>query len=72
MPKATLTFQLPEEQEEFHMAVKANRAHIALLDMDQFLRSKIKYEELTEEQNELYQSIRDKLREILLDRDVNI
>lgn len=64
MPKATLTFNLPEEQEEFNMASKASSAYIALHEYDQYLRARLKYEELPEAVNAALQEARDKLNSI--------
>jgi hypothetical protein len=63
MPKATLTFNLPEENEEYMTAVHAGDYRSALWELDQHLRSIVKY---TDNPNsEIYQEIRDKLREFL-------
>lgn len=35
MPRATLSFNLPEEQEQFNTAVKGSDAHLALWDIAQ-------------------------------------
>ena len=59
--KATLTFDLPEEQEEFELASNAVNYSIALSDIDNYLRSKIKYADLTEEQYKVYEEIREQL-----------
>ncbi len=64
MPKATLTFQLPEEADEFDLAYNGARLSVIIADLDNYLRSKIKYENLPEEQEKIYQEIRDKLLEL--------
>jgi len=43
MPKATLTFDLPEEQSEFDIANNAGKYYSILWDLDQYLRNFIKY-----------------------------
>lgn len=44
MPKCTLTFQLPEEREEFELATRAGALQNVLWELDQkFYRSNIKY-----------------------------
>lgn len=65
MPKVTLEFNLPEEQTEFDDARKGTRTSIILFDMDNYLRSKLKYSELTEEQAEIYQEVRDMLTSLI-------
>lgn len=67
MPKATLQFDLPEERIEFKQATEAGSLASAIWDMDQWLRSKIKYEDC----NEL-QCVRDQLYQILDDHGINI
>lgn len=44
MPKATLVFNLPEENEEHKLALNAGRMYSCLWELDQFLRNKVKYE----------------------------
>jgi hypothetical protein len=43
MPEAILKFQLPEENAEFHSAINAPKLESALYELDQRLRSAIKY-----------------------------
>lgn len=43
MPKATLTFQLPEEQEEHDFALNGWRYKAALTDLDERLRGLSKH-----------------------------
>jgi hypothetical protein len=59
--KATLSFKLPEEQEEFSIAQKGGHYLYVIEELDSHLRSKLKYEELTEEAAKIYQEIRDML-----------
>lgn len=54
--KATLTFDLPEEREEFDLAANGYKWNLVAWDLDQWLRGEIKYQE----RNEL-QPARDKL-----------
>ena len=44
MSKATLEFELPAEQEEFEDACRATTVLINLGNFDNWLRSKVKYE----------------------------
>jgi len=69
--KAILEFTLPEENEEFKTAQNGANYSIALWDLDQYLRSKLKYEELSEEQHQAYQDIRGKLYELMQERDID-
>lgn len=72
MPKAILEFNLPEEREEYEMAVKGVDYHIALSDFDNHLRAIVKYgdSEYTDEQQAFAQVLRDKLWEIMNDREL--
>lgn len=71
--KATLEFNLPDDQEDFDMAVSATRMHIAMFKYDQYLRSKIKYDEsLTQEAHDAYQDARDHLYQILNEYNLSI
>lgn len=43
--KATLTFNLPEEQEEHYQALYGHRYKLAIDELDRVLRAKYKYED---------------------------
>lgn len=68
---ATLSFNLPEEQEEFKIATQAQDASIALYKFDQYLRARLKYEELSDEVHAALEHARERLREECLSRNVN-
>jgi hypothetical protein len=70
--KATLTFTLPEEQEAFELAVSASKLRGILTGLDEHLRGRVKYADLTEEQAESYEGIRDHLHALLQDQDVKL
>jgi hypothetical protein len=63
--KATLKFNLPEEQEEFELASNAVKYSIVLSDIDNHLRSKIKHADLTDEQYKVYEEVREQLWDYL-------
>lgn len=64
MPQATLTFTLPEEQEEFDSACQAGGVKSLLWDLDQKCRSVLKYEASPhEERCRLAEEIREMIRE---------
>ncbi len=42
---ATLTFQLPEEQDEFQTAVDGAKWRLTVQEMDEWLRVKVKHSE---------------------------
>lgn len=64
MPKATLQFNLPEEQQEFEYASNGTSYSCVISEMDNYLRAKLKYEDLSEEIGNVYQEVRDKLNEL--------
>ena len=64
MPEAILKFDLPDENNEFEMASRANDLHTIIWDLDQELRKKVKYsEEDTEKEREIIDKIRTELWE---------
>lgn len=58
---ATLTFDLPEEQEEFETAVNGQKYRSVLSELDNYLRGRLKYSDLTDEQYKIHEEIREKL-----------
>lgn len=58
--KATLAFDLPEEQEEFKMATTASEAYGVLIALDTWMRAKVKWEE-----QQVFEECREKLQELL-------
>ena len=65
--KATLEFNLPEDQDDFNYATNGFNYYMALVEMDQWLRSEYKYNG----KEEMYE-VREKLREIISDNNVKI
>jgi hypothetical protein len=43
MPEAILKYNLPEEQDDFELAVNAGKYYSVLWDLDQYLRNFVKY-----------------------------
>jgi hypothetical protein len=73
MAKATITFTLPEEQTDFHDAVHASDYKMVLWDLNQKLRSKLKYDPTLDDSSAAaYQDARDMLHELLNDYGVSI
>jgi len=69
---ATLTFNLPEEQEEFYHAAKGADWRCALEDMDAYLRGRLKHEELTPDAAKALDETRQKLHEFLQERGLSL
>lgn len=63
--KAKLTFNIPDEQEEFKAALDGASLSCALHDIDQYLRSQLKHYDLSDEVANKVQEIRDELHSIL-------
>jgi hypothetical protein len=73
MAKATITYNLPDEQIEFNNAVHASDYKMVLWDLDQKLRSKVKYDDsLDEKSADAYQDARDMLRGLISDYGVSL
>ena len=70
--KATLEFNLPDDQHEFDMAVQGGKMYLALWDISRELRTLWKYEELSEEEWKMVERIRDKFFEILDDHQIKL
>lgn len=67
MPRATLTYDLPEDTAEFRAALAGREALAVLHEIDYLLRSKIKHGELTEVVEAVVHEIRDLIPPELLD-----
>jgi len=69
---ATLTFTLPEEQEEFYLAAKGADWRIVVEDMDAHLRSKLKYEDLPEDVDAALDAARQRLHALVAERGLSL
>ena len=72
--KATLEFNLPEDQSDFDLAVNGAKAQVALWEMDQWLRAQYKYmsdAEYSEDKYETFEKCRERLREIMFEHGLN-
>ena len=70
--KATIEYNLPDDQFEFDNAVKSNKMWHALIEIKDELRTIWKYEELKENQFEMVERIREKFFEILQENEINL
>ena len=70
--KATLEFNLPEEQAEHYCAIKGADMLNVLWELKAELRSMLKYGELPGQQYEIVEKIQDFLLGSLNDNDVNL
>ena len=69
---ATLTFTLPEEQEEFARAAQGSDWRMVVEDLDAHLRSRLKHEELPDEAHAALDRARTHLYELLEGRGLSL
>jgi hypothetical protein len=69
---ATLTFTLPEEQEEFYLAAKGADWRIVLEDMDNYLRGRLKHEDVSEDVAVALDAARERLYTLVADRGLSL
>ena len=69
---ATLTFTLPEEQEEFYLAAKGSDWRIIVEDMDAHLRSRLKHEDLPEDSYVALDGARQHLYALVAERGLSL
>lgn len=67
MSKAILEFNLPEDQQDFDLAISGSKFWSVLWELDQSLRAKTKYapDSLPQDKYDAYEEIRDELRELM-------
>jgi hypothetical protein len=63
MPKATLEFNLPEETSEYRAYIEAPAMLLVLLELDNRLRSLIKYHPESQPTEVIFQELRDMITE---------
>ena len=61
--KATLEFNLPEEQDEFQNAVDGTHYRAACEDIENYMRDKVKYGHTYKTINDALEDVRRELRE---------
>jgi hypothetical protein len=69
---ATLTFTLPEEQEEFYLAAKGADWRLVLEDMDNYLRGRLKHEDVSEDAATALDAARERLYTLVADRGLSL
>ena len=72
--KATLEYNLPDEQDEFEKAVNGGKYAYIIWEIDHFLRANTKYapDSMPDEVHKAYEDTRDKLRSLLTEHDLSI
>ena len=67
MAKAILEFNLPEDGDDFELAVKGGEFMLTLWDLDQWLRNELKHGSLSDEKYESYDKVRTMLHDLMAD-----
>jgi hypothetical protein len=71
--KGILEFDLRDDQKEFETAINADKYKSVIWELDQYLRSEIKYnDKLSNDTITAFELIRDKIREQLNDYSISI
>lgn len=70
--KAILQFTLPEENHEYLNASQGAQMRSILWDVDQWLRAKLKYEELSDGQYDAFKETREYLRSLLIEENIDL
>lgn len=72
--KAILEFNLPDDDQEYDLANNAMRFWNVLWELDQELRANTKYapDDMTDDDYDAYQKIRDKLHELMSENNVSL
>lgn len=70
--KAILEFNLAEEMDEFRNAIDGGGLRSSLWDLDQWLRSKVKYGMLPEAEEKAFREAREELHSILESHQVSV
>ena len=65
MAKAILEFNLPEDGDDFELAVKGREFMLTLWDLDQWLRNELKHGSLSDEKYDSYDKIRTMLHDLM-------
>ena len=72
--KATLEFNLPEDQYEYDVFIKANDMHCVIVEMEQWLRSETKYapDNISDDTINALYKCKDKFNELINDNNLEI
>lgn len=70
--KAIIEYDLPDDELEFAIASNSLGWWRVLYDLDQHLRSKTKWSELTQEQYDVYEEVKDLLYNLMQENKVSL
>ena len=72
MAKVTIEFNSIEEQQELELCINASKWYSIVWDYSEYLRTKIKYGELSDDAYKAIEEVREKLHELLNDEGLKI
>lgn len=70
--KTTLEFNLPEDREELKLAMNAASYYVALVDLQDLIRARLKYGNPSEAELKIYEELRDDFHRILSNHDLSL
>lgn len=72
--KVTIEFKLPDDQQEYNLVHNADNLYSVLWELDQELRAKTKYapDDITDDDYDAYQKIRETLHQLMRDNNVSL
>lgn len=72
MPKGVLSFDLPEEEQEFRIAQDAGQWQAVMMDILEHIRSQLKYQNLPDKKAAAYEEFRELIWNTLSDRGLKL
>ena len=72
MAKVTIEFNTIEEKDELELCINANKWYNIVWDYNEYLRSRLKYDELSDDAYKAIEEVREKLHELLNDEGLKI
>ncbi len=72
MPKGVLSFDLPEEEQEFRSAQEGGEWRIVMMDLLEHIRSQLKYQNLPDQKAAAYEEFRELIWNTLSDRGLKL
>jgi hypothetical protein len=72
MAKVTIEFNTIEEQHELELCINASKWYSIVSDYSEYLRTKIKYGELSDDAYKAIEEVREKLHELLNDEGLKL
>lgn len=67
-----LKFTLPEEQIDFQTALDGNKLKMIIHDHYQYIRTKLKYCQLTDHEYQIYEECKENLLQLLNDENLDV